>query len=184
MGRYTGPVCRLCRAQGEKLFLKGERCMTPRCAIERRRGPPGDKSMMQRRRRISEHGAQLREKQKAPPHLRRVREAVQDLPGQGRPLPRCNRRCVDAVAGKAPGQRGLPPWFRGFQVSGTADRQTRPHQGERAKGNDPFVPGQPGRRGYVEGPVQGHGVVQDRFRRPGAEESPKLVEIESRQRVR
>lgn len=65
MGRYTGPVCRLCRAQGEKLFLKGERCMTPRCAIERRRGPPGDKSMMQRRRRISEHGAQLREKQKA-----------------------------------------------------------------------------------------------------------------------
>ena len=65
MGRYTGPVCRLCRAQGEKLFLKGERCLTPRCAIERRRGPPGDKSMMQRRRRISEHGAQLREKQKA-----------------------------------------------------------------------------------------------------------------------
>ncbi len=65
MGRYTGPVCRLCRAQSLKLFLKGERCFTPRCAIERRKSPPGDKSMMQRRRRLSEHGMQLREKQKA-----------------------------------------------------------------------------------------------------------------------
>ena len=65
MARYTGPVCRLCRAQSLKLFLKGERCFTPRCAIERRKSPPGDKSIMQRRRRVSEHGMQLREKQKA-----------------------------------------------------------------------------------------------------------------------
>jgi small subunit ribosomal protein S4 len=63
MARYTGPACRLCRRVGEKLFLKGERCFTPKCAIERRRTPPGDRS--QRRRRISDHGVQLREKQKA-----------------------------------------------------------------------------------------------------------------------
>ena len=63
MGRYTGPVCRLCRRVGEKLFLKGERCFTPRCAIERRRAPPGDHSG--RRRRVSDRGIQLREKQKA-----------------------------------------------------------------------------------------------------------------------
>jgi small subunit ribosomal protein S4 len=63
MARYTGPVCRLCRRAGEKLFLKGERCYTPRCAIERRRRAPGN--IPQRRRRISEWGVQLREKQKA-----------------------------------------------------------------------------------------------------------------------
>lgn len=62
MARYTGPVCRLCRRQGEKLFLKGDRCLTPKCAIERRAGPPGPRGT--RRRRVSERGLQLREKQK------------------------------------------------------------------------------------------------------------------------
>ena len=63
MGRYTGPSCRLCRRAGEKLFLKGDRCFTPRCAFERRRTPPGDQS--RRRRRPSEYGVHLLEKQKA-----------------------------------------------------------------------------------------------------------------------
>lgn len=63
MGRYTGPVCRLCRQVTEKLFLKGERCFSPRCAVERRRTPPGSRGL--RHRRISDHGIQLREKQKA-----------------------------------------------------------------------------------------------------------------------
>lgn len=62
MGRYTGPVCRLCRREGVKLFLKGERCETPKCAIERRPYAPG----MQRTRRVklSDYGVRLREKQK------------------------------------------------------------------------------------------------------------------------
>ena len=63
MARYAGPVCRLCRRQGEKLFLKGERCMTPKCAIERRPTPPGQRG--RRRQRVSDRGIQLREKQKA-----------------------------------------------------------------------------------------------------------------------
>jgi len=63
MGRYTGPSCRLCRRAGEKLFLKGDRCYTPRCAFERRRSTPGDQS--RRRRRPSEYGVHLLEKQKA-----------------------------------------------------------------------------------------------------------------------
>ena len=63
MARYTDSVCRLCRRSGEKLFLKGERCFTPKCAVERRRRPPGEH--MPRRRRISDRGIQLREKQKA-----------------------------------------------------------------------------------------------------------------------
>ncbi len=63
MARYTGPVCRLCRRAGDKLFLKGERCYTPKCAVERRRTAPG--ASQPRRRRVSEWGVQLREKQKA-----------------------------------------------------------------------------------------------------------------------
>ena len=63
MARYTDAVCRLCRRAGVKLFLKGERCYTPRCAVERRRKPPGSQPI--RRRRTSDWGTQLREKQKA-----------------------------------------------------------------------------------------------------------------------
>ena len=63
MARYVGPVCRLCRRNGEKLFLKGDRCFTPKCAVERRPTPPGPRP--QRRRKISDRGLQLREKQKA-----------------------------------------------------------------------------------------------------------------------
>ncbi len=64
MGRYTGPVCRLCRREGEKLFLKGKRCFTDKCAIERRGYPPGEHGVGRRRRRQSEYALQLREKQK------------------------------------------------------------------------------------------------------------------------
>lgn len=63
MARYTGPVCRLCRRYGEKLFLKGDRCFGPKCAFARRPSPPGTGS--QRRRKVSDRGLQLREKQRA-----------------------------------------------------------------------------------------------------------------------
>ena len=63
MARYTGPVCRICRRAGMKLFLKGERCFGPKCGVERRPTPPGTQTM--RRRKVSEYGLQLREKQKA-----------------------------------------------------------------------------------------------------------------------
>ena len=66
MAKYTGPVCKLCRREGEKLFLKGQRCYTPKCAIERRNFPPGDhgRESQFRRRRVSDYQRQLREKQK------------------------------------------------------------------------------------------------------------------------
>ena len=63
MARYIDPSCRQCRRIGEKLYLKGERCFTPRCAVDRRKRPPGDH--IPRRRRASEWALQLREKQKA-----------------------------------------------------------------------------------------------------------------------
>lgn len=62
MARYTGPVCRLCRREGTKLFLKGTRCFSEKCAVDRRSYPPGQHG--QARPRISEYSAQLREKQK------------------------------------------------------------------------------------------------------------------------
>jgi len=63
MGRYTAAVCRLCRRSGEKLMLKGSRCLTPKCAMDKRGKPPGQQST--RRRKVSDRGLQLREKQKA-----------------------------------------------------------------------------------------------------------------------
>ncbi|MBW8825429.1 MAG: 30S ribosomal protein S4 [Acidobacteria bacterium] len=65
MARYTGPVCRLCRREKMKLFLKGARCESMKCAIERRPYPPGDHGRTQLRRKDSEYLVQLREKQKA-----------------------------------------------------------------------------------------------------------------------
>lgn len=63
MARYTGPVCRLCRREGAKLYLKGDRCYTGKCAIDRRAYAPGQHG--QGRKKVSEYGLQLREKQKA-----------------------------------------------------------------------------------------------------------------------
>jgi small subunit ribosomal protein S4 len=64
MARYTGPVCRLCRRYGDKLYLKGNRCITPKCAFEKRPQPPGQQRFG-RRRRVSDRALQLREKQRA-----------------------------------------------------------------------------------------------------------------------
>ena len=63
MARYIGPVCRLCRREDMKLFLKGERCYTDKCGYERRSYPPGQHGQARRRKR-SDYGEQLREKQK------------------------------------------------------------------------------------------------------------------------
>ncbi|MCC8178868.1 MAG: 30S ribosomal protein S4, partial [Cloacibacillus sp.] len=62
MSRYTGPVCRLCRAEGAKLFLKGDRCYTAKCGLTKRNSKPGQHGT--RRGKMSEYGLRLREKQK------------------------------------------------------------------------------------------------------------------------
>ena len=62
MARYLGPACRLCRREGMQLYLKGDRCYTDKCALERRHYPPGQHG--QRRGKLSDYGLQLREKQK------------------------------------------------------------------------------------------------------------------------
>ncbi len=67
MARYTGPVCKLCRREGTKLYLKGDRCYSAKCAIEKRPYPPGQHGQ-RRGRKLSDFGIRLREKQK----LRRI----------------------------------------------------------------------------------------------------------------
>ena len=65
MGRYSGPVCKLCRREGQKLFLKGTKCYTEKCPVERRAYPPGQHGVAHaRRRKVSDYALQLREKQK------------------------------------------------------------------------------------------------------------------------
>lgn len=89
MARYTGPACRLCRREGTKLFLKGTRCLTEKCAIDRRAYPPGHHGAGgTRRRKTSEYQKQLREKQKvkrmyglSESQFRQTFERVRRLPG-------------------------------------------------------------------------------------------------------
>jgi len=64
MARYTGPACRICRSQGDKLMLKGDKCFTPKCPVEKRHTPPGQHSTS-RRKKVSEYSLQLKEKQRA-----------------------------------------------------------------------------------------------------------------------
>ncbi|MFW5972053.1 MAG: 30S ribosomal protein S4 [Bacillota bacterium] len=87
MARYRGSVCRICRREGEKLYLKGERCYTDKCAIERRPYAPGEHGQG-RRGKQSEYGMQLREKQKVrkiygilEKQYRRYFETADNMPG-------------------------------------------------------------------------------------------------------
>ena len=89
MGRHTGPVCKLCRREGQKLFLKGTKCYTEKCPIERRAYPPGQHGPAQaRRRKQSDYAVQLREKQKvkriyglAEKQFRNLFEHANHIPG-------------------------------------------------------------------------------------------------------
>jgi small subunit ribosomal protein S4 len=89
MGRYTGPSCKLCRREGTKLFLKGTRCLTEKCAVDRREYAPGQHgAATARRRKVSEYAKQLREKQKvkriygmSEMQFRNTFERVRKLPG-------------------------------------------------------------------------------------------------------
>ena len=65
MAKYTGPACRLCRREGTKLFLKGDRCFSDKCSVARRAQAPGQHGVGTGRKRVKEYGLQLREKQKA-----------------------------------------------------------------------------------------------------------------------
>lgn len=136
MARYRGPVCRLCRREGMKLFLKGERCYKEKCAIERRNVPPGQHGQG-RRRKVRAYGLQLREKQK----LRRIygllerqfrgyyQEAAQRKGATGERLLQLLEGRLDNVV------------FRmGFAASRSEARQLVRHNGVRVNGDKVNIP--------------------------------------------
>ncbi len=89
MARYTAARCRLCRREGMKLFLKGERCYTDACAFERRSYPPGQHGPVQLRVKLSDYGIRLREKQKvkriygvSEKQMRKYYDMAVNMPGQ------------------------------------------------------------------------------------------------------
>ena len=85
MARYTEAVCKLCRREGQKLFLKGQKCYTEKCPVERRAYPPGQHGPAHaRRRKQSEYALQLREKQKVKRDVRASGEPVPESFPEGR----------------------------------------------------------------------------------------------------
>jgi len=105
MARYHGSVCRLCRREGMKLMLKGDRCNSPKCALERRNYPPGQHGASRQRRRISDYGVRLRAKQQARrmyglmerPFRRLFEEATRTQGATGEVLLRLLERRLDNV---------------------------------------------------------------------------------------
>jgi small subunit ribosomal protein S4 len=142
MARYTGPVCRLCRREDMKLFLKGERCYTDKCGYERRSYPPGQHGQARRRKR-SDYGEQLREKQKvkriygiAERQFRGYYHKATRMKGvTGENLVQLLERRLDNVVYRMGFAADTP---RPGSWSATA------LQGQRQAGQHPLVPGAPG----------------------------------------
>lgn len=105
MARYHGPVCRLCRREGIKLMLKGDRCASAKCALEKRNYPAGQHGATRQRRRISDYGVRLRAKQQARriygmterPFRRLFEEATRTQGATGEVLIRLLERRLDNV---------------------------------------------------------------------------------------
>ena len=97
MARYTGPVCRLCRREGKKLFLKGDRCYSDKCAVGRRQSVPGQHGKS--RKKVSEYGTQLRAKQTARKEARQlVRHGHYTLNGKKANIPSILVKAGDVVS--------------------------------------------------------------------------------------
>lgn len=137
MARYTGPKCRLCRREGIKLFLKGERCYTDKCAFERRSYPPGQHGPLQVRIKLSDYGIRLREKQKvkriygvSEKQMRKYYEMATKVPGQaGHNLLQLLERRLDNVI-----------YRLGFANSRSQARQYVNHGFFKVNGKDVDIP--------------------------------------------
>lgn len=137
MARYTGPKCRLCRREGMKLFLKGERCYTDKCPFERRSYPPGQHGPHQIRTKLSDYGVRLREKQKvkriygiSEKQMRRYYEMATKMPGQaGHNLLQLLERRLDNVV-----------YRLGFAVSRAQARQYVNHGFFKVNGRNVDIP--------------------------------------------
>lgn len=176
MARNLDAKCRQCRREGEKLFLKGEKCFTDKCAIERRNYPPGQHG--QKNTRLSGYGVQLREKQK----IRRIygvlerqfrktyKEAVQSKGVTGESLLQALEGRLDSVA-----------YRMGFGASRTEARQVVRHNGILVNGKRVNIPSYQCRPGDVIEVAQ---TAKEQLRVKGATEAaesrgfPEWIEVD------
>ena len=145
MARYKDAVCRLCRREGMKLFLKGAKCFTDKCPIEKRNFAPGQHGK-DRKAKIVGYGLQLREKQKAKRiyftqenQFRNYFERAARTRGR-------HRRSAAATTGAPSRQRGLSPRLCGSAAPGAPVGASRSRAGERQEGRHSFLPGECRRR--------------------------------------
>ncbi|MEW6277381.1 MAG: 30S ribosomal protein S4 [Candidatus Eremiobacterota bacterium] len=176
MARYTGPVCRLCRREGAKLFLKGERCFTPKCAIDRRNYPPGQHGPG-RQKKATQYAVQLREKQK----LRRIygvsekqfrnyfARAAQEKGVTGEAFMRYLERRLDNVV-----------YRLGFAFSRNAARQLVAHGNVTVNGRKVDVPSYIVRPGEQIGLAERHRtnlVIQQAVQHASVRTMPQWLEL-------
>ena len=143
MARYTESVCRLCRREGAKLYLKGSRCYTKKCAFERRPTPPGQHGV--RRRKVGDYGLQLREKQKVrrvygvlERQFRNYFDDAEKRPGvTGESLLRSLELRLDNVVYRM--------GFASLAGPGPPARRPRPLRRQRRPDEHPVLPAQAGR---------------------------------------
>src|ERR1700723_2073542 len=160
MARNLGPVCRLCRREGLKLFLKGERCYSDKCAIERRNYPPGAHG--QARTRFSEFAIRLREKQK----VKRIYGMMERQFSEY--FAKAER--MDGITGEnllVLLERRLSPWLREFAGTGATGGSSRAHPGEQQESYDSLDTGR-GWQCYQRGRREPHQEGDRRGNRDGA----------------
>ena len=145
MARYTGAVCRLCRREGTKLFLKGTKCTSDRCPIEKRNFPPGQHGK-DRKAKIVGYGLQLHEKQKAKRMYFTLEGQFREYYEKANRATGRHRRTADPAARAPPRQRCLPARLCHFAPPGPPGCSSRTRAGQRQEGEHPFVPGERGRR--------------------------------------
>lgn len=176
MARYTGPVCRQCRREQTKLFLKGERCFTPKCAVDRRNYPPGQHGPG-RQKKVSQYGIQLREKQK----LRRIygvserqfrgyfAKAAKQTGVTGEAFLRLLERRLDNVV------------FRlGFAYSRAAARQLVAHGNVQVNGKKLDIPSylvRPGEQVQLNEKHRGNAVIQAAVQSASVRAMPAWLEL-------
>ena len=139
MARDTGPQCKQCRREGQKLFLKGERCLTDKCGVERRSYPPGEHG--RGRQKQSEYRVQLREKQKARRYYGVLEKQFHGYYEKASRQPGHHRREPARAARVPAGQRARAARLRRLAPAGAPAHPPRPLDGQRPAGGHPQLPG-------------------------------------------
>jgi len=176
MARYKDALCRLCRRESEKLFLKGDRCYTDKCAIERRKYPPGVHGP--RRKKVSDYGLQLREKQK-------VRQTYGILERQFKRYfysAEKNKGVTGSILLQLLESRLDNVVYRlGFASNRRQARQLISHGHFTVNGRRVNIPSYLVRAGDIVGPRDGSKkltVLQDSIAKAGHRESPSWIEVD------